>query len=391
MSAPETDTSDRNAGLLLMACAAVALALANSPLAGLYHGALRQPLGLMTVEHWIADGLMALFFLLVGLEVKREWLVGRLADAPARRLPLLAAAAGMAVPAIVYLLIAGGDPALVRGWAIPAATDIAFALGVLALLGSRAPPALKLLLVTIAIIDDIGAVLIIALFYSASIAWQGLAIAAAGLLLLYALNRAGVRSLLPTLLLAPIVWIGVHESGVHATVAGVLVALTVPLGSDENSPLRRLEHRLHEPVMLGIVPLFGLASAGVGLAALDAPQLSLAVALGLILGKPVGVLGAMWLAKRSGFAPLPAGLTMRHLAGAALLCGIGFTMSLFIGALAFPAAELNNAAKLGTLAGSALAGIAGFLILRTAAPVVGSARDREDAQAIFGDDQDSDD
>ncbi len=383
------DNSDRNAGLLLMAAAIAALVLANSPVANEYAAILHAKLGPLTTEHWIADGLMSLFFLLVGLEVKREWLVGRLSTPAARRLPLVAAAAGMALPALVYLAVAGGDTAFTRGWAIPAATDIAFALGVLGLLGSRAPPALKLLLVTVAIIDDIGAVLIIALFYTASLSVPALAASAAILAGMALLNRLGVRALWPYLIGFVLLWLAVHESGIHATVAGVLAALTVPLGEKGRSPVRQLENHLHEWVMFGIVPLFGLASAGVAFGKVEQPVLSAAVALGLLLGKPVGVLGALWLADRSGFAPRPASLGWRHLLGAALLCGIGFTMSLFIGALAFEDAALHDAAKIGTLAGSAVAGLLGFLVLRSAPLLASDDDDREEVRAIFGEDQES--
>ena len=259
---------DRRAGLLLFAAAAAALLLANSPLAEPYHHALEAPLGLLTVHQWIADAGMALFFLLVGLEVKREYHEGRLSTPDERRLPIIAAGAGMIVPALIFLAVTGFDPALSRGWAIPAATDIAFALGILALLGPRAPPQLKLLLVTIAIIDDIGAVAIIAFAYTAQLHWPALAAAALIVAAMVALNRFGVRHLWPYLAGFVLLWTAVHQSGVHATIAGVLAALTVPLRSaDGRSPLKRLENRLHEIVMIGVVPLFGLASAGVAFSA----------------------------------------------------------------------------------------------------------------------------
>ena len=393
MAAEHAATGERNAGLLLIAAAALALAVANSPLAPGYNALLHAKLGPFDVHHWIADGLMALFFLLVGLEVKREWYDGRLSTPAQRRLPMLAAAAGMAVPAAVYLLVTGGDPALVRGWAIPAATDIAFALGVLALLGSRAPASLKLLLVTIAIIDDVGAVAIIALFYTSDLNATALAASAAIVVAMGAMSLFGVRRLWPFLLGFVVLWLAVFASGIHATIAGVLAALTVPLGRGEaHSPLKRLEHNLHPWVMFGIVPLFGFASAGVTLGSLDerTAALPLGIALGLFLGKQVGVFGAVWLADRSRLAPKPANLSWRQIYGAALLCGIGFTMSLFIGALAFDNAELVDAAKIGTLAGSLLAGVAGFLVLRTAPPLPSSEEDRDEAREIFGSDADED-
>ena len=382
---------DRLAGLLLIAGAAAALLLANSPLAAAYHQVLEARLGPLTVHHWIADAAMALFFLLVGLEVKREWYEGRLSTPDERRLPIIAAGAGMIVPALVFLAVTGADPAIVRGWAIPAATDIAFALGILALLGTRAPPQLKLLLVTIAIIDDVGAVAIIAFAYTADLHWP--AIAASALILggMFALNRFGVRRLGPYLVGFVLLWIAVHESGVHATIAGVLAALAVPLRTaDGRSPVKRLEKHLHEIVMLGVVPVFGLASAGVALGGdveLTA-ALPLGVALGLLIGKPVGVFGAIWLADRSGLASRPAALSWPQVGGAAILCGVGFTMSLFIGALAFPGnAAAIDEAKIGTLAGSLIAGIAGFILLRLTTPVPCSDDDREEADELFGGDE----
>ena len=385
---------DRLAGLLLIAGAAAALLLANSPLAQLYHDVLESPLGPLTVHQWIADAAMALFFLLVGLEVKREWYEGRLSTADERKLPIIAAGAGMIVPALIFLAVTGFDPALAPGWAIPAATDIAFALGILALLGTRAPPQLKLLLVTIAIIDDVGAVAIIAFAYTADLHWPALAAAALILAGMMLLNRRGVRSLWPYLVGFVLLWIAVHESGVHATIAGVLAALAVPLRDpDGRSPVKRLENHLHEIVMLGVVPLFGLASAGVALSGGEGliAALPLGVALGLLIGKPIGVFGAIWLADRSGLAARPASLGWPQVGGAAILCGVGFTMSLFIGALAFPGnATLVDEAKLGTLAGSLVAGILGFIMLRLTTPLPCSDDDRQEAGEIFGCDEEED-
>jgi NhaA family Na+:H+ antiporter len=388
---------EKRAGLLLVAATLLAVTLANGPLAGAYHHLLEAPLGpamprlgILSLHQWIADGAMALFFLLVGLEVKREWIEGRLADPAQRRLPILAALAGMAVPATVYLLVVEADPELVRGWAIPAATDIAFAVGVLALLGRRAPPAIKLLLVTIAIIDDIGAVVVIAVAYSAQLDWLALGGALALTALMGAMARLGVRRLWPFMAGFVMLWLLVLASGVHPTIAGVLAALTVPIGGADHaaSPLKRLEHALHPWVMFAIVPLFALASAGVamsgGAAALASP-LPLAVMLGLLVGKPLGILAAIWAMVAAGLAPMPRGIGWRHVTGAAALCGIGFTMSLFIGALAFPAQPaLVEAAKLGTLAGSLVSALLGALILATApvaAPVVEETAEAED---IFG-------
>jgi NhaA family Na+:H+ antiporter len=311
------------------------------------------------------------FFLLVGLEIKREFLGGALADPDQRRLPLVAAAAGMAVPALLYLAIAGAHPGLGRGWAIPAATDIAFALGVLALLGDRAPVSLKLFLTTVAVADDLGAVAIIALAYSDRLDFLALAGAGLVLLALFALGRLRVDRLWPYLICGALLWFLVLLSGVHPTVAGVLAAAAIPAAGGESSPLVRLEHALSPWVAFAIVPLFGFANAGVslgGAAPLLAP-LPLAIAAGLFVGKQAGIFGAMRLAVGLGLAARPAGAGWRQIHGIALLCGIGFTMSLFIGALAFPGRpDLIEAAKIGTLAGSLASALAGYAMLRFAPP-----------------------
>ena len=373
-----------------MAAAGAALLIANSPLGATYQSLLHARLGPLDVHQWVADGLMAVFFLLVGLEVKREWYVGRLSTPAERRLPMVAAAAGMAVPALVYLTVTGWDPALDRGWAIPAATDIAFALGVLALIGRRASPSIKLLLVTIAIIDDIGAVVIIALAYTAGLNGMALATSAAIVAVMAAMNMFGVRRLWPYLLGFIGLWIAVHESGVHATIAGVLAAMTIPLGRGESSsPLITLEHSIHPWVMFGVVPLFGFSSAGVAIEGVGAilRPLPLGVALGLLLGKQIGVFGAIWVACKTGFTPCPKEASWLQLYGASLLCGIGFTMSLFIGALAFPAAPvLADAAKIGVLAGSLASGILGFLVLRFAPRAEYDEEERAAARKIFAQD-----
>ncbi|MEO7187571.1 MAG: Na+/H+ antiporter NhaA [Sphingomicrobium sp.] len=390
---------EKLAGLLLIASAAVALALANSPAAEAYHhflelkvGPSLPRLGVPTVHQWIADGLMAIFFLLVGLEVKREWFEGRLSTPADRRLPIIAAAGGMAVPALVYLSVTGFDPELMRGWAIPAATDIAFAVGVLALLGSRATPSLKLLLVAIAIIDDVGAVIIIALVYTADLDLPaiGAAIGIAGVMAM--MSMFGVRRLSPFIVGFALLWLAMLASGIHPTVAGVVAALTIPLGAgEERSPLRRLEHRIHPWVMFGIMPLFGLASAGVtlngGMAAVLQP-LPIAIALGLVVGKQAGIFSAIWLVIRLTGSRIPPGTRWLQIYGASLLCGIGFTMSLFIGALAFPGdTEKIEAAKIGTLAGSLFSALAGWAVLRFVEPVSGPDEDRSEAAEIFGEDQ----
>jgi NhaA family Na+:H+ antiporter len=377
-------------GLILIGAAALALAVANSGAADafdrLLHAglgpALSPRLGPMSVHAWINDGLMALFFLLVGLEIKREFRDGELAAWDKRRLPLIAAAAGMATPALVYLAFAGGDPALARGWAIPAATDIAFALGVLALLGPRVPTSLKLFLTTVAIADDLGAVAIIAFVYTETLDLAALAAAAAILAALFALARWGVTRLSVYLAGAALLWYLVLLSGVHPTIAGVLAAAAVPIGrtpgrpDSSSSPLHRLEHGLSPWVAFLILPLFGLANAGVslgevGLGSLVAP-LPLAIAAGLFAGKQAGIFAAVRISVRLGLARAPAGATWPQIYGVAMLCGVGFTMSLFIGALAFPGRpDLAEQARLGILAGSFASALAGYALLRFAAPAPG--------------------
>ena len=368
-------TSEAAGGLVLMASAALALLVANSGLGPAYRHALHVYLGPLSLEHWINDGLMAVFFLLVGLEIKREALDGRLRTWPDRVLPGIAALSGMVVPGLVYLAFnLGGDTA--RGWAIPAATDIAFALGVLALLGSRAPVSLKVFLSAVAIVDDLGAVVVIALFYTGGLDLPMLGLAAGTLALLAALNRLGVTRLAPYLLLGLVLWFFVLRSGIHATVAGVLLALTIPIRTspgrpeDPHSPLHRLEHGLMPWVTYGIVPVFGFANAGVDLTGLSADALlhpiTLGIAAGLFLGKQAGIFASVRLAVALGLAQRPAGATWTQVYGVALLCGIGFTMSLFIGGLAFAGAEQQTATKLGVLAGSLLSGLTGALVLALA-------------------------
>lgn len=365
-------------GIVLIVAAVLAMVAANSPLAEAYFhllhaetGPVLAPaLGPMTVHLWINDGLMAVFFLLVGLEIKREMVDGDLADPAKRRLPVIAAAAGMIVPALVYLGITGGDPALTRGWAIPAATDIAFAIGVMALLGDRVPAALKLFLTTVAIVDDMGAVAIIAIAYSHGLDFGALAAAAGVLAIMAAMSRHHVRALTPYLIAAALLWWLVLLSGVHATVAGVLAAAFIPIARDEGaSPLHRLEHALSPWVAFAIVPLFGFANAGVSLGGLTLTTLSIAVAAGLFIGKQAGILGGIALAERLKLARRPHGASWMQVYGVALLAGIGFTMSLFIGGLAFPGdAALIDQVKIGVLAGSILSAAAGFLVLRLAPP-----------------------
>ncbi|MER2269549.1 Na+/H+ antiporter NhaA [Methylobacterium oxalidis] len=369
-------TSEAGGGLVLMAAAALALAVANSPLAETYARALHAYVGPLSLLHWINDGLMAVFFLLVGLEIKREALDGRLRTWPDRALPGIAALGGMVAPALVYVALNTGSGTL-RGWAIPAATDIAFALGVLALLGRRAPVSLKVFLSAVAIVDDLGAVIIIALFYTGGLDPLMLGLAALTVAALVALNRAGVARLAPYLVLGLLLWVFVLRSGVHATVAGVLLALTIPIRpspgrpEDPTSPLHILEHALMPYVTYLIVPVFGFANAGVRLVGLSAEALvhpvTLGVALGLFLGKQVGIFASVRLAVAAGLASRPAGATWAQVYGVAILCGIGFTMSLFIGGLAFAEGAHETETKLGVLGGSLLSGIAGAALLALAA------------------------
>ena len=380
-------SSESAGGIVLMVAAALALIIANSPLAPSYFSALSAYLGPLNIGHWINDGLMAVFFLLVGLEIKREFLDGQLSTWPRRILPGIAAAGGMAVPALIFVALNSDSPETLRGWAIPTATDIAFALGVLSLLGNRVPASLKVFLTALAIIDDLGAVIIIALFYTSGLSLAWLTAAAAILVALIALNRFGVMRLAPYLVLGLILWVVVLKSGVHATLAGVALALTIPLGRTpgaqdhpEDSPLHALEHVLHKPVSFFVIPVFGFANAGVPLGAISAESLlqplTLGIALGLVVGKLAGVFGTAWLAVRLGLADMPANASVRHLLGVGLLCGIGFTMSLFIGLLAFPTdLAMQGALKVGILGGSLISGLLGAAVLLLS-PLPGGADSR---------------
>ncbi|MDE2412229.1 MAG: Na+/H+ antiporter NhaA [Sphingomonadales bacterium] len=372
---------EAGAGILLILVAALALACANSPLADGYHRLFHDPMRwtpiarLDTWHLWINDAVMALFFFVVGLEIKREVLDGELSKPAQRRLPVLAAIAGMALPAAVFLFVTRGESGIHAGWAIPAATDIAFAVGVLSLLGRHVPPSLRLFLLTVAIVDDLGAVAIIALVYTAHIDWTWLGLSALTLVVLASLSRLRVSAGWPYALGAVVLWFTVLHSGVHATVAGVLAALCVPLRpiNRGDSLLLRMEHTLAPISAYLIVPLFGFANAGVHFPSGDGPgfadALPLGVALGLFLGKQLGILGAIVGAEKLGIAARPAGASMTQLWGVALLCGIGFTMSLFIAQLAFPGSpERIEEAKLGVILGSSVAALAGYAVLRFAAP-----------------------
>jgi len=367
-------------GLILMAAALVAIVIANSPLASSYFAALHLNIGPLSLLHWINDALMSLFFLLVGLEVKREMLDGQLSTWTRRVLPGIAALGGVLVPGMIYAAFNWSDPAALRGWAIPAATDIAFALGVLSLLGSRVPGSLKVFLAALAIIDDLGAVVVIAIFYTAELNIYALLGAAFVFGILRSLNAFGYDRLLLYLVFGAVLLLLVMMSGVHATIAGVLLALTIPLkttpgkpeAAPEISPLHRLERGLHIPVALIIVPIFGFANAGVSFAnvtpAVLGDTLAVGVAAGLLLGKLIGVFGAVFVMEKSGLADLPANASWTQMLGVALLCGIGFTMSLFIGLLAFEDPAMQERAKYGILAGSLVAGLSGYAVLRLARP-----------------------
>ena len=371
-------TSEAAAGLSLTAAAALAMIVANSPLNHAYTGALETvlPLGIAplvlskTVLHWINDCLMAIFFFLIGLEIKREAVIGALANRKTASLPVIAAAGGMIIPAMIYSAITWDDAAALRGWAVPAATDIAFAIGVLALLGPRVPASLKLFLLALAIIDDLGAILIIAFFYSSDLSWTSLGLAALGLLALWSLNRRGVASVWPYIGIGFLVWLCVLKSGVHATIAGVATALMIPIAGAKGSkqgPLETLEHALTSWVNFAILPIFAFANAGVSLAGISPGHLlapvPLAIALGLFVGKAAGIYGFAQAAIRARLADMPRGATHKQLFGVAVLGGIGFTMSLFIGTLAFPDPARAADLRIGVLTGSILSAAAGYFIL----------------------------
>ena len=365
-------------GLLLIAAAALALLVNNSPLSWLYNGLLEIPvvaqIGALKIAKplllWINDGLMALFFLLIGLEVKREVIQGHLSRPSQIVLPGAAAIGGMVIPALVFWLLNKDNPAAMSGWAIPMATDIAFALGVLALLGKRVPVSLKLFLMTLAIIDDLGAIIVIALFYSGELSNLSLALAGASILALIAMNRLGVVKLAPYLLVGLVLWVCVLKSGVHATLAGVVLAFCIPLKTpkDVASPLQQLEHALHPWVAYAILPLFAFANAGVSLSGVTMESFThhvpMGIALGLLVGKMVGVFGLTWLAVKAGLAALPAGANWGQVLGVSILCGIGFTMSLFVGSLAFVPGQSEFAGmdRMGILTGSILAALIGYAI-----------------------------
>ena len=368
-------------GLLLIAAAALALIINNSPLSWLYNAFLDVPvvaqIGAVKIAKplllWINDGMMALFFLLIGLEVKREVLEGHLSKPSQIVLPGMAAVGGMVIPALIFWALNTGDAAM-NGWAIPMATDIAFALGVLALLGKRVPVSLKLFLMTLAIIDDLGAIVVIALFYSGELSNLSLILAATSIVGLIAMNRLGVLKLGPYLLIGLVLWVCVLKSGVHATLAGVVLAFCIPMRAPnrKSSPLLTLEHALHPWVAYGILPLFAFANAGVSLTGVTLESFThhvpMGIAAGLLLGKTLGVFGLTWLAVKMGMAKLPTGANWGQVLGVAILCGIGFTMSLFVGSLAYDPATsaYAGADRMGILTGSILAAFIGYAVMALA-------------------------
>ena len=368
--------------MLLMAAALLALIASNSGAASLYKAFLALPveirIGALELDKplllWINDGLMALFFLLVGLEIKRELLEGELSTPAQAILPAAAALGGMVVPAALYLAIAAGVPGAAAGWAIPSATDIAFALAVLTLVGPRAPQSLKLFLLALAIIDDLGAIVIIAIFYTGDLDWLALALGGGAALGLFALNRLGIRRIAPYLLIGLALWVCVLKSGVHPTLAGVVTAVAIPLAAPggDRSPAKHLEHALHPWVAYLVMPLFGFANAGVPLGGLSLATVgdgvTLGVAAGLFLGKPIGVFGTALVLVRLKLARWPEGATPVGLFGTCALAGIGFTMSLFIGTLAWESADYAVPLRLGVLGGSIASGLLGYLILKIGQP-----------------------
>ncbi|WP_188005631.1 Na+/H+ antiporter NhaA [Vibrio cholerae] len=364
-------------GILLVIAAAIAMVIANSAMGEGYQAFLHTYVFGMSVSHWINDGLMAVFFLLIGLEVKRELLEGALKSHETAIFPAIAAVGGMLAPALIYVAFNFNDPAAIQGWAIPAATDIAFALGIMALLGKRVPVSLKVFLLALAIIDDLGVVVIIALFYSSDLSTIALTIGFIMTGVLFMLNAKHVTKLSIYLVAGLILWIAVLKSGVHATLAGVVIGFAIPLKGNkgEHSPLKHLEHALHPYVAFAILPVFAFANAGISLQGVSlaglTSMLPLGVALGLFLGKPLGIFSFSWAAVKLGVAKLPEGINFKHIFAVSVLCGIGFTMSIFISSLAFGQANeaYDTYARLGILMGSTTAALLGYSLLRLSLPL----------------------
>ncbi|HDM8227518.1 TPA: Na+/H+ antiporter NhaA [Vibrio campbellii] len=363
-------------GILLVIAAAIAMTIANSPLGESYQAMLHTYVFGMSVSHWINDGLMAVFFLLIGLEVKRELLEGALKSKETAIFPAIAAVGGMLAPALVYVAFNAGDPEAISGWAIPAATDIAFALGIMALLGKRVPISLKVFLLALAIIDDLGVVVIIALFYTGDLSTMALLVGFVMTGVLFMLNAKEVTKLTPYMIVGAILWFAVLKSGVHATLAGVVIGFAIPLKGKkgEHSPLKHMEHALHPYVAFGILPLFAFANAGISLEGVSmsglTSMLPLGIALGLLVGKPLGIFTFSWAAVKLGIAKLPQGVNFIHIFAVSVLCGIGFTMSIFISSLAFAnvSPEFDTYARLGILMGSTTAAIIGYALLHFSLP-----------------------
>ena len=366
-------------GIILIIAALIAMVIANSPLASVYTDTLHSYIAGLSVAHWINDGLMAIFFFLIGLEVKRELIEGALNTKEKAMFPAIAAVGGMIAPALIYTAFNYGDPMAVKGWAIPAATDIAFALGVMALLGNRVPVSLKVFLLALAIIDDLGVIVIIALFYSSDLSTLALAVAFISTATLIIMNLKNITSIPLYLIVGAILWFSVLQSGVHATLAGVVLGFAVPLTgkdgcSETHSPLKKIEHALHPYVAFLILPLFAFANAGISLTGVSLASLSsmlpVGIAAGLFIGKPVGIFTACFIAVKTGFAKLPDGINFKHIFAVSVLCGIGFTMSIFISSLAFVGADESFAtySRLGILLGSTVAAVAGYILLSKTLP-----------------------
>ncbi|MEZ9910942.1 Na+/H+ antiporter NhaA [Vibrio sp. 10N.261.51.A3] len=363
-------------GIILVIAAAIAMFVANSPLNEMYQGVLHSYVLGMSVSHWINDGLMAVFFLLIGLEVKRELLEGALKSKETAIFPAIAAVGGMLAPALIYVLFNSSNPEALQGWAIPAATDIAFALGIMALLGNRVPVSLKVFLLALAIIDDLGVVVIIALFYSGDLSTLALTVGFIATGVLFMLNNKHVTKLSVYLIVGAILWFAVLKSGVHATLAGVVIGFAIPLKGNkgEHSPLKHLEHALHPYVAFAILPVFAFANAGISLEGISISSLTgmlpLGIAMGLLIGKPLGIFVFSWGAVKLGVAKLPEGVNFMNIFAVSVLCGIGFTMSIFISSLAFGPTnvEFDTLARLGILMGSTTAAILGYFLLSISLP-----------------------
>jgi NhaA family Na+:H+ antiporter len=363
-------------GIILVIAAAIAMLVANSPLNEMYQGVLHTYVFGLSISHWINDGLMAIFFFLIGLEVKRELLEGALKSKETAIFPAIAAVGGMLAPALIYVLFNMGDPEAMSGWAIPAATDIAFALGIMALLGKRVPVALKVFLLALAIIDDLGVIVIIALFYSSDLSTLALTIGFIMTAVLFMLNAKKVTSIPVYLLVGAVLWVSVLASGVHATLAGVVLGFAIPLKGNEGekSPLKHIEHALHPYVAFLILPIFAFANAGISLEGVSmsglTSMLPLGIALGLLVGKPLGIFSFSWFAVKLGVAKLPEGVDFKQVFAVSVLCGIGFTMSIFISSLAFTGVspEFDTYARLGILMGSTTAAVLGYMLLNFSLP-----------------------